>query len=294
MHAVTQSLIKLLTVKSTHKDEQGCQHYQGDCEDLGFRNLFGGQILGQSLYSAIKTAPEGFLPHSLHAYFLLPGHVNAPVDYKVEELRLGRSFATYRVDAIQDGKIIFTQDCSFQRPEKGYEHQDPMPTPKGPDGIISHLELSRMVQDVFPDHLRDKYTAEKPLEMRTVEPVNMFMPVEIDPIKHVWIKPIDDWSDQDIALQYALLAYNSDFNLLTTAMQPHGVSVASKGIQVASLDHAMWFHHKPRTDDWWLYKLTSPAAAGGRGLNFGHIYHKDGQLMVTTAQEGLMRMRSKS
>jgi len=293
MHPVTQALIDLLTVKATHTDAQGCRHYQGQCEDLGFRSLFGGQILGQSLYSAIKSAPQGFLPHSLHAYFLLPGRVDAPVDFKVEELRLGRTFANYRVDAIQDDNIIFTQDCSFQLPEDGLEHQEPMPKPKGPDGLLSHLELSRMVQDMFPEHLREKYTAEKPLEMRTVEPVNMFMPVEMPAKKHVWIKPIDDWSDQDLALQYALMAYNSDFNLLTTAMQPHGVSIATKGMQVASLDHAMWFHRKPRVDDWWLYQLESPAAAGGRGLNFGHIYHRDGQLMATTAQEGLMRLRSK-
>ena len=135
MHAVTQSLIELLSVKPQGEDEQGCLHYQGHSEDLGFRNLFGGQILGQSLYACIQSAPEGFLPHSLHAYFLLPGHVNSPVDFKVEKLRVGFSFATYRVDAIQDGKIIFTQDCSFQRPEDGFEHQEPMPQPKGPDGL---------------------------------------------------------------------------------------------------------------------------------------------------------------
>ena len=150
-----------------------------------------------------------------------------------------------------------------------------------------------MFADMFPESVREKYTADKPLEMRQVEPINIFMPEKLGPDKHVWIKPVDDWSKESVALQYALMAYSSDFNLLTTSLQPHGVSVATKGMQVASLDHAMWFHHKPRLDGWMLYALNSPAAAGTRGLNLGHYYHSDGQLMMTVAQEGLMRIRER-
>jgi len=290
MNPVTQSLIDLLSVKLLHQGPS-TYLYRGECEDLGFRNLFGGQILGQSLYAAMQAAPEGFLPHSMHAYFLLPGNVKSHVDYKVEILRTGRSFASVRVDAIQDGKIILTQNTSFQVPEEGLEHQDTMPEVKGPEGIMSQLELTRKFADMIPESIRDKFTAEKPLETRPINPINIFNPKKCEPKKEVWFKPINDWSTQEQALHYSLLAYSSDFQLLGTALQPHGVSHSNKALQLASLDHAIWFHHKPRIDDWMLYSTQSPAASGGRGLNFGHIYHSDGQLMMSVAQEGLMRIR---
>jgi len=288
MDPVSQSLRELLNVQFLHQGPQ-TYLYRGECEDLGFKNLFGGQILGQSLNAAIQAAPEGYLPNSLHAYFLLPGHVNTHVDYKVEILRQGRSFASLRVDAIQDGKIILTQNTSFQRPESGFEHQDPTPAVQGPDGLISQLEISRKYAELIPEKVRDKFTRDKPIESRPIDPINVFQPDKRDPQKDVWFKPINDWSKESQALHYALLAYSSDFHLVGTALQPHGVSFASKGMQVASLDHAIWFHHAPRIDDWMLYSMRSPAAAGGRGLNIGHIYHSDGQLMMSVAQEGLMR-----
>ncbi len=294
MHEVTQSLIELLRVVPQPSPDERTDLYQGSSEDLGFRNLFGGQILGQSLNAAVQSAPDGFFPHSLHAYFLLPGSVKMPVDYKVEVLRTGSSFAALRVDAMQDGKIILTQNCSFQRAEAGFEHQAPMPEVKGPDGVLSQLELTRMFKDMFPEHLREIYTREKPLEMRPLDPINIFQPDKRSPEKYVWFKPINDWPKEEAALHYALLAYSSDFNLVTTGLQPHGVSVATKGMQLASLDHSIWFHRTPRLDDWLLYSIQSPAAAGGRGLNFGHIYHRDGQLMMSVAQEGLMRLKEPS
>lgn len=292
MDPVSQSLIDLLSVKFLHQGPSTFL-YRGECEDLGFRNLFGGQILGQSLNAVMQAAPEGFVAHSMHAYFLAAGNVNSHVDYKVEVLRHGRSFAALRVDAIQDGKIILTQNTSLQLPEKGFEHQFEMPTPKGPDGLMSQLEITRKFADMFPEHLRDIYTAEKPLETRPVDPINIFAPDKRDPYKDVWFKPINDWSKQDIATHYALLAYSSDFHLLGTSLQPHGLSFATKGMQMASLDHAIWFHHAPRLDDWLLYHMSSPASSGGRGLNFGHIYHSDGQLMMSVAQEGLIRRKPK-
>ncbi len=289
MNPVSQSLIDLLSVTLLHKGPSTFL-YRGECEDLGFRNLFGGQILGQSLNAAMQAAPEGFLPHSMHAYFLLPGSVHEPVDYKVEILRKGRSFASLRVDAIQNGKIILTQNTSLQVPEEGLEHQTPMPQVKGPEGVMSQLELTRKFAQMIPEKVRDKFTADKPLETRPLDPINVFMPDKRDPKKDVWFQPINDWSQQDIALHYALLAYSSDFHLLGTALQPHGISFATKGIQMASLDHAIWFHHQPRIDNWMLYSMQSPAASGGRGLNIGHIYHSDGQLMMSVVQEGLMRI----
>ncbi len=289
MNPVTQSLINLLSVKLLHT-APSTYLYRGECEDLGFRNLFGGQILGQSLNAAMQAVPEGFLPHSLHAYFLVAGKVKGHVDYKVEVLRQGRSFAAVRVDAIQDSKIILTQNTSFQIPEKGFEHQTPMPTVQGPEGLISQLEITRKYADMIPEKVRDKFTADKPLETRAIDPINIFKPDVRDPKKDVWFKPVNDWSQQDIALHYSLLAYSSDFNLVATSLLPHGVNYNTKGLQMASLDHAIWFHHKPRIDDWMLYSMNSPAASGGRGLSFGHVYNRDGQLMMSVAQEGLIRV----
>ena len=291
MDQVTQSLVELLNVELLHKGPQ-TYLYRGQCEDLGFKNLFGGQILGQSLNAVMQAAPEGFLPHSMHAYFLLPGKSSGHVDYKVEILRQGRSFASLRVDAIQDGKIILTQNTSLQMPEIGLEHQQPMPQVKGPEGLMSQLEITRKFKDMIPEKIRDKFTEDKPLETRPIDPINVFQPDKRSPEKDVWFKSVGDWTQQDVALQYALLAYSSDFHLLATALNPHGKSFASKGMQMASLDHAIWFHHKPRLDQWMLYSMQSPASSGGRGLNFGHIYHQDGQLMMSVAQEGLIRVRS--
>ena len=291
MDQVTQSLVELLNVELLHKGPQ-TYLYRGQCEDLGFKNLFGGQILGQSLNAVMQAAPEGFLPHSMHAYFLLPGKSSGHVDYKVEILRQGRSFASLRVDAIQDGKIILTQNTSLQMPEVGLEHQQPMPQVKGPEGLMSQLEITRKFKDMIPEKIRDKFTEDKPLETRPIDPINVFQPDKRSPEKDVWFKSVGDWTQQDVALQYALLAYSSDFHLLATALNPHGKSFASKGMQMASLDHAIWFHHKPRLDQWMLYSMQSPASSGGRGLNFGHIYHQDGQLMMSVAQEGLIRVRS--
>jgi len=293
MDKVTQSLIELLNVELLHQGPQ-TYLYRGQCEDLGFKNLFGGQILGQSLNAVMQAAPEGFLPHSMHAYFLLPGKASGHVDYKVEILRQGRSFAAIRVDAIQDGKIILTQNTSLQIPEEGLEHQTPMPEVKGPEGLMSQLEITRKFKDMIPEGIRDKFTEDKPLETRPIDPVNVFMPDKRAPEKDVWFKSVGDWTKQSVALQYALLAYSSDFHLLATSLNPHGLSFASKGMQMASLDHAIWFHHKPRLDDWMLYSMNSPASSGGRGLNIGHIYHHDGQLMMSVSQEGLIRVRSEA
>ncbi len=291
MNPVTQSLIDLLSVKFLHK-APSTYLYRGETEDLGFRNLFGGQILGQSLNAAIQSVPGEFLPHSMHAYFLSAGSVKSHVDYKVEVMRKGRSFAAVRVDAIQDGKIILTQNTSFQIPEEGMSHQDEMPKVAGPEGLVSQLELTRKYADMLPDSIRDKFTADKPVENRPVNPINLIKPDKRAPNKDVWFKPINDWSKQDVALHYSLLAYSSDFHLLGTSLQPHGITFANPNLTLASLDHAIWFHHKPRIDDWMLYSTKSPAASGCRGLNFGSIYHSDGQLMMSVAQEGLMRVKT--
>lgn len=290
MQPYTQELVDVLRVTQLEAAE-GRWLYEGTCEDLGFRNLFGGQILGQSLYAACRSIAQHFRPHALHAYFLLPGTVTAPVLYQVQQLRQGKSFATLRVDAYQNGQMIFTQTTSFQVPEEGMQHQRPIPAAPAPEGLTDQLELTRKFAHLFADRNREKYTAMRALETRQVNPLNIFAPDKREPHKYVWYRTREAWPADDWALPYALLAYSSDFNLVTTALLPHGVSFYTPGIQLASLDHALWFHREPKLDNWLLYEIESPIANGGRGLNHGFIYHKGGELLVSVAQEGLMRVR---
>lgn len=279
-----QELVELLGLESI-----GVNRFRGHCQDLGFRNLFGGQVLGQSLSAASQTLPDGeWSPHSLHAYFLRAGNVTDTIEFEVECVRDGRSFAMRQITASQKGKAILKMMCSFQRPEDGFEHQDKMPEVKGPEGILSQLELSRMFKDQFPDSVRDIFTAEKPIEIRTINPTNIFAPKKEDPIKHVWMK-----ADAPLAndpLQHAsVLTYATDFNLIGTATMPHGVSFYQKDMQVASLDHSIWFHRPVKIDEWLLYSIDSPNASGGRGFSRGQIFNQKGELVASVAQEGLIR-----
>lgn len=286
MSEVLQQLIELLRLEPI-----GVNRFRGQSQDLGFRNLFGGQVLGQSLSAALQTlADPGWHPHSLHAYFLRPGNVTDALEFEVDVLRDGRSFATRQVKASQNGKAILTMMASFQHPEQGFEHQVTMPEVKGPDGIPSQLELARMFRDHFPERVRDIYTADKPIEMRVLDPVNIFAPQKKEPLKYVWMKADDQMAD-DANEHARLLAYASDFNLIPTALHPHAVSVAQKDMQVASLDHSVWFHRPFRIDEWLLYAIDSPNASGARGFCRGQIFNQQGELVASVAQEGLMRRR---
>jgi acyl-CoA thioesterase-2 len=267
----------------------GVNRFRGQSQDLGFRNLFGGQVLGQSLSAAIQTLTEGdWAPHSLHAYFLRPGTVTDSVEFEVDVLRDGRSFATRQVKASQNGKAILTMMCSFQHPEAGFEHQNPMPDIKGPEGIPSQLELARMFRDYFPERVRDIYTADQPIEIRVLDPVNIFAPQKKEPVKYAWMKADAPMGDNP-NVHATMLAYASDFNLITTALHPHAVSVSQKDMQVASLDHSVWFHRPLRMDEWLLYAIDSPNAGGARGFCRGQLFNQKGELVASVAQEGLMR-----
>ncbi|MGK0248504.1 MAG: acyl-CoA thioesterase-2 [Oleispira sp.] len=279
-----QELVNLLRLESI-----GVNRFRGGCQDLGFRNLFGGQVLGQSLSAASQTLPKGeWAPHSLHAYFLRPGNVVDSIEFEVDCVRDGRSFAMRQITASQNGKAILTMMCSFQHPEAGFEHQDTMPEVKGPDGLLSQLELSRMFKDKFPEKVRDIYTSDKPIEMRAIDPINIFAPKKQQPIKYVWMKADAPLMD-DPMVHASVLTYATDFNLIGTALMPHGVSFAQKGMQVASLDHAIWFHRPVKMDEWLLYSLDSPSASSGRGYCRGQIYNQQGELVASVAQEGLIR-----
>jgi acyl-CoA thioesterase-2 len=246
--------------------------------------IFGGQVVAQALTAAYKTV-EGRVCHSLQSYFIRPGDPTRPVLYQVERSRDGHSFTTRRVLAIQKGEQIFNMACSFQVPEKGYEHQSDMPDSASPDEALKDVEA--MIARQPPEATR--WISQSPIEMRSIDPVDVTAPLAKPPHQTVWLRARRDLGD-DIALNQALLAYASDYSLLGTAMRPHGVSWQS-GVQTASLDHIIWFHRPTNFSRWHLYVQDSPSASGARGFNRGSIYSEDGVLVASAAQEGLIRKR---
>jgi acyl-CoA thioesterase-2 len=279
-------LEELLTLLKLEKIEKNI--YRGQSQDLGFGNVFGGQVLGQALSAASRTVAAERPAHSLHAYFLRPGDATKPIVYTVDRIRDGKSFTTRRVVAVQEGQAIFSMAASFHRQEPGFEHQDAMPDIPGPDGIESELELARRLTDKIPSSIREKILCEKPIEIRTVNPVDPFEPKKVAPESYAWFKTIGPMPD-DAAIHRYLLAYASDFYLMVTSLLPHGHTFWEPRMQVASLDHAMWFHDELKMDEWLLYAKASPRAGKARGLGIGRIFSQDGRLVATTAQEGLLR-----
>jgi acyl-CoA thioesterase-2 len=262
--------------------------FRGQSQDLGFGSVFGGQVLGQSLSAAYQTVTAERRAHSLHAYFLRPGDAARPIVYNVDCIRDGKSFTTRRVVAVQKGRPIFNMSASFQVAEPGFEHQDPVPDVPGPAGIASDLERARQVADKIPANIRDTILCKRPIEIRTVNPVNPFDPQKMPPVRYVWFKAIDRMPDDPAVHQY-MLAYASDFGLVITSLYPHGHSFWEPEMQVASLDHGMWFHSDFRMDDWLLYVMRSPNAGSARGLSNGQIFTQDGKLVASVTQEGLIR-----
>lgn len=285
MHRVLSDLIDLLGLERLDRDL-----FRGQSQDLGWGAIFGGQVLGQALSAATQTVTPERSVHSLHGYFIRAGDVTRPIIYQVERLRDGRSFTTRRVSAVQGGEAIFSLEASFQVQEAGFDHQDEMPDVPAPETLRSERDIALAMADKLPEGLREKATAERPIELRPVEPRSLRKPVVAPPRRHHWCRAIDTLPD-DPALHRYLLAYSSDFAFLGTAMDPHGVSWLSPGMQVASIDHAMWFHRPLRFDDWLLYAVESPSASGGRGLARGRFFDRAGRLVATCAQEGLIRQR---
>jgi len=279
-------LKELLQLLKLEKIEENI--FRGQSQDLGFGNVFGGQVVGQALSAASQTVALDFNAHSLHGYFMLAGDATKPIAYTVDCIRDGKSFVTRRVVAIQNGRAIFSMAASFHRQEQGYEHQDLMPDIDGPEGIESDIEMYRRLSDRIPKTILEKLLCKKPIEIRVVNPMDPFDPKTMSPKKYVWFKAIDKITDNTAAHQY-MLAYASDFHLVGTSLYPHGKTFWSQDMQVASLDHSIWFHGELQMDDWLLYVMKSPRASKGRGLNMGSIYTRDGRLVASVAQEGLMR-----
>lgn len=285
MSTVLDDLVALLSLESIEENL-----YRGRSQDLGFPQLFGGHVLGQALSAASQTVDASRQVHSLHGYFLRPGDVTIPVVYEVDRVRDGGSFTTRRVTAIQKGKPIFFCSASFQGLEPGFEHQSEMPDVPNPDSLASELDYIQQFAQFIPEPTREKLLAPKPIEIRPVKVTHPFDPEPTAPSRHVWFRANGQLPDNP-ALHRYLLAYASDFNLLPTSLLPHGISYWNKEMQVASLDHAIWFHQPLRVDEWLLYSMDSPWAGGARGLCRGSIYNRAGQLVASVAQEGLIRKR---
>lgn len=268
----------------------GDDRFRAQSEDLGTPAVFGGQVLGQSLMAASRTVDADRPVHSMHAYFLLPGE-HAPIDYAVDRVRDGRSFTTRHVVARQGDRIIFEMSASFQTVDAGVEHQLPMPAVAAPEGLASDQQRRIDLGDGLPERMRIKGVQPHGIEFRSVEADDLLAPVRREAERSIWMRTIAPLPD-DPLMHRALLAYASDHGLLGAALLPHGLSYMQPGVRMASLDHAMWFHRDFRLDDWLLYRLDSPSASGARGLARGSIYTRDGRLVASTAQEGMVRARN--
>ncbi|WP_018691376.1 acyl-CoA thioesterase II [Algicola sagamiensis] len=287
MSQVLQDLLSLLELETI---EQGI--YRGQSQDLGFGAVFGGQVLGQALSAAKETVDEARKLHSFHSYFLRPGDASKPIVYDVENIRDGKSISTRRVKAVQFGKPIFYLTGSFQLLETGFEHQAQMPNVPGPENLVSENEIYQRHADLIPEKIRSKFICEKPIEIRPVGDINPFKPIISEPTRYIWFKANGEMPTDQRIHNY-LLAYASDFSFLPTALQPHRASFMSPDMQVATIDHAMWFHHSFQMDDWLLYAVDSPSASHGRGLVRGQFFDRKGRLVASTIQEGVMRQRKK-
>jgi acyl-CoA thioesterase-2 len=285
MYAVLADLLHLLDLERIEDNV-----FRGESRDIGSARVFGGQVLGQALSAASYTV-EGREVHSLHAYFLHAGDVNAHIVYDVDRARDGRSFSNRRVVAIQHGRPIFNMTASFQAPEQGLEHQAEMPKVPRPEALPEMRELSADVLEKIPEKMRRYLTHERPFEVRPVEPIALLKPQRTAPIRHIWVRAIDALPDRP-DLHRNLLAYLSDYQLVATATLPHGIRFEHGSVQLASLDHAMWFHRPFRLDEWLLYSMESPNASGARGLALGRFFTQNGVLVASTAQEGLVRIWS--
>jgi acyl-CoA thioesterase-2 len=263
--------------------------FRGQSRDIGTRFVFGGQVLGQALSAAQRTVDPDRQVHSLHAYFLRAGDIEAPIVYEVDRARDGKSFSVRRVVAIQHGQTIFNFAASFQVSEPGVDHQMDMPQVPPPEEIAPRQPLPAAELANLPAKLQRWLNRKGPFEFRHVNPRNELAPEKRPPFQQVWFRLIDRAPD-DPALHRAMLAYASDFHLIGTATLPHGISYLQHNVQMASLDHALWFHRPFRVDDWLLYSCDSPSAQGARGLTRGMIFTRDGTLVASTAQEGMIRI----
>jgi acyl-CoA thioesterase-2 len=263
--------------------------FRGRSPQVGWQRVFGGQVIGQALTAAQRTV-DGRAAHSLHAYFMRPGDPAVPIVYQVDRLRDGGSFSTRRVIAIQHGEAIFSLAASFQGEEEGFDHQIPMPEVPPPESLPSESDLKELFLHKAPEAIRRYFERERALEIRPVDARHYVSREPLPPVQHVWIRTTGPLPD-DPGIHRSVLAYASDMTLLDTSLYAHGRNIFDHDLQVASLDHALWFHRPFRADEWLLYSEDSPSASGGRGFSRGSLFRRDGVLIASVAQEGLIRRR---
>ena len=285
MNQLLDDLIKVMTLERLEMNL-----FRGESRDIGSPQVFGGQVLGQALVAATATA-EDRVVHSLHAYFLRRGDFNSPIVYEVDRALDGKHFSSRRVVAIQHGRQIFNMSASFQAAETGLDHQISIPDVPPPESLRDLESYYREMADKLPAAARRILEQKRPFEFRPVHPPDPLRRDQSSPHKYIWFRAVEALPD-DEALHRSLLAYVSDFHLLDTALKPHGISMISPKLVIASVDHAMWFHRSVRVDDWLLYAIDSPSASGARGFTRGSVFARDGRLVASAAQEGLIRVTS--
>jgi acyl-CoA thioesterase-2 len=265
--------------------------FRGSSPQNGWQRVFGGLVIAQALMAAQRCVDPDRIVHSLHAYFMRPGDPSIPIIYQVERIRDGSSFTTRRVVAIQHGKAIFSMSASFQVEEPGFDHQVAIPKVPAPESLMGEAEFRAAFLAQAPETVKKYWGRERPIEIRPTSLKHYLSREKLEPEAHIWVRASGIVPD-DRHYQAAILAYLSDMTLLDTSLYAHGTSIFDPELQVASLDHAMWFHRPCRLDDWLLYTQDSPSAAGARGMTRGSIFTRDGRLIASVAQEGLIRKRA--
>ena len=281
----TAELINLISLQKIGENK-----FEGKSSYMGSPNVFGGQVVSQALHAAYQTVPSDRFCHSLHSYFILPGDLNLPIIYEVTILRDGGSFTTRSVTAKQEDRVIFMMACSFQLEQEGLEHQIDMPEVKKPEELISWNDIAQQFGAMLPKPIQRFVSADRPLDFKPVEIPNPFEKKDYAPESNVWMKFIDVIEeDLTIPILHQLIAYSSDYNVLSTALMPHASKAHFGNMQLASLDHSLWFHRPANLKDWLLLNVKSPSASNTRGFTKGSIFNRTGELVCSLTQEGLMR-----
>ena len=282
-------LLSILTLEQVNS-----HNYSGISKTIGSPNVFGGQVLAQALHAAYQTIPEDRIVHSLHSYFLLPGDLTIPIDYHVNEMRNGGSFSTRRVTATQKDKTIFILAASFHKKEDGHEHQEEIKTDiKQPEELLSWSDMLAQFGDFLPKKMKDFLSIERPVEFKPVEIPNPLEQKDLPAVEEVWFKLKGDSKILDLATKQQILTYISDYNILNAALKSNASKAHYGNTQMASLDHSMWFFRDFDFDDWMLFSAKSPSTSGARGFATGNIFTRDGKLIASVAQEGLMRPKTR-
>ncbi|TDU42988.1 acyl-CoA thioesterase-2 [Gelidibacter sediminis] len=283
-----KDLIKLITLKQINPNQ-----FEGYSKTVGSPNVFGGQVLAQALNAAYRTITNNRVLHSMHSYFLEAGNLEKPIIYTVNTTRDGGSFSVRRVTAEQNGITIFILSASFQNKEEGHNHQISMAENiKQPEELLSWTDILDQFGEVIPKQMKGFLEVERPVEFKPVELVNPFNTKDLPAFTNVWFKLNGDTSILDFALKQQLLTYVSDYNILAAAMNRHASKAHWGNTQTASLDHSMWYFREFDFDDWMLYSIESPNTSGARGFAKGNIFTRDGLLVASVAQEGLMRPKT--